>query len=137
MVTPQEKYFFQDDEIIVFKDIKPASKHHYLSVPKQHISNVTYLTSDHKELLDKLIQCGKKVLADNGGDTNNIRLGFHKPPFNSIDHLHLHIISPASEMSFLSGLIFRPNTWWFQALVIYWTLEMGSSERTSSIELFS
>lgn len=41
----------QDDQVMVFKDIKPASKHHYLSVPRQHIININYLKSaEHKDL---------------------------------------------------------------------------------------
>ncbi|KAJ8967746.1 hypothetical protein NQ317_010807, partial [Molorchus minor] len=41
---------YQDDELVIFKDKKPASKHHYLSVPRKHIVNINYLTSkDHKD----------------------------------------------------------------------------------------
>ncbi|KAJ8915762.1 hypothetical protein NQ315_004574 [Exocentrus adspersus] len=107
----------QDEQLMVFKDIKPASKYHYLCVPKEHIININYLqTLDHKDLLDKLISSGKKVLQENGGDINDIRMGFHRPPFNSVAHLHLHMISPASQMPFLSRLVFKPNTWWFQSV---------------------
>lgn len=41
---------YQDDEIAIFKDIKPAAKHHYLAIPKIHIKNAKYLTLDHKVL---------------------------------------------------------------------------------------
>ncbi|KAJ8960362.1 hypothetical protein NQ314_006090 [Rhamnusium bicolor] len=68
--------------------------------------------------MDKLIYNGIKVLEGNGGDINDITLGFHRPPFNSVGHLHLHVISPTSQMSFLSRLIFKPNTWWFQSVSI-------------------
>lgn len=45
---------YQDDQVIVIKDIKPGSKHHYLSIPKQHIININYLNSlDHKDLRKK------------------------------------------------------------------------------------
>jgi hypothetical protein len=47
------------------------------------------------------------------------RLGFHYPPFNSVQHLHLHAISPASSMSFVSRLIFRPGSWWFVSVSIH------------------
>jgi hypothetical protein len=50
---------------------------------------------------------------------NYDRFGFHYPPFNSIHHLHLHAISPASSMSFVSRLIFRPDSWWFVSVSIH------------------
>ncbi|KAF2897522.1 hypothetical protein ILUMI_08651 [Ignelater luminosus] len=104
---------YQDDEIAIFNDIKPAAKYHYLAIPKQHIQNVRSLTTDHKPLIEKLINTGKNVLQEKGADINDIRLGFHVPPFNSISHLHLHLISPASDMRLIGRMIFRPDTWWF------------------------
>lgn len=38
------------DDVIVFKDIKPASTFHFLAIPKEHIPNVNCLTKDHKDL---------------------------------------------------------------------------------------
>ncbi|CAH1098723.1 unnamed protein product [Psylliodes chrysocephalus] len=108
---------FENDEIIVFADIKPAAKHHFLVVPKNHIPSINSLVSqEDKLLIERMVQIGKKVLEDNGGDVNDVRLGFHCPPFNSISHLHLHVISPASEMGFFSRLVFKPNTYWFQCV---------------------
>nr|XP_023015929.1 histidine triad nucleotide-binding protein 3-like [Leptinotarsa decemlineata] len=108
---------YQDSDVVVIEDIKPAARHHYLAIPREHIDNVNKLsTLDHKTLVGKLVECGKKSIGENGGDLNDIRIGFHCPPFNSISHLHLHIISPASQMNFFSRLVFKPNTWWFQAV---------------------
>jgi len=67
-------------------------------------------------IVEKLIAAGRKAVQDHGGDVNDLRLGFHLPPFNSIGHLHLHVISPAGEMSFLHRLMFRPNSWWFASV---------------------
>lgn len=45
------KIKFENDDLMVFEDIKPAATHHYLSVPKEHIDSVHSLsTSDHKGL---------------------------------------------------------------------------------------
>jgi diadenosine tetraphosphate (Ap4A) HIT family hydrolase len=113
--APSEIYY-QDDDVLIFKDIKPSAKFHFLSIPKEHIPNVNSLTRDHLELLNKLITTSKEILVEKGGDVEDIRLGFHLPPFNSISHLHLHVISPASQMSTISRLIFKPHTWWFTSV---------------------
>ncbi|XP_046995809.1 adenosine 5'-monophosphoramidase HINT3-like isoform X2 [Schistocerca americana] len=63
--------------------------------------------------IEDMVRIGKEVLEERGGDVSDLRLGFHWPPFYSIGHLHLHVISPASDMSFVSQLIFRNNSWWF------------------------
>ncbi|KAL3271084.1 hypothetical protein HHI36_021583 [Cryptolaemus montrouzieri] len=107
------KICFQDEEIIAFHDIKPASKNHILVVPKQHIDNVNALDASNISLVEKMVDCGKSVLGELQADISDVRFGFHRPPFNSIKHLHLHCISPMSQMSFTQNLIFRPNTWWF------------------------
>lgn len=60
-----------------------------------------------------MIEMGKRVLSDNNGDVNEARLGFHWPPFYSVSHLHLHIISPVSEMGFFARQIYKPDTFWF------------------------
>jgi diadenosine tetraphosphate (Ap4A) HIT family hydrolase len=39
---------FQDDEYVVFPDIKPAAKHHHLIVTREHIRDVKVLTAEHK-----------------------------------------------------------------------------------------
>lgn len=36
---------YENEEVMVFKDIKPASKHHYLVIPKKHIKGANCLTS--------------------------------------------------------------------------------------------
>lgn len=42
--------FVQDEELVAFKDIKPAATHHYLIIPRQHISDAKILTSADKPL---------------------------------------------------------------------------------------
>lgn len=104
---------WKDDEYVAFPDIKPAAKHHYLIVTREHIRDVKVLTAEHKLIVEKLVEIGKKILAEKCADLSDVRFGFHYPPFTSIQHLHLHVISPASSMNFVSRIIFRPDSWWF------------------------
>lgn len=45
---------YQDKEIIIFNDIKPAAKYHYLSVPVKHISNINSVTTPEDISLCKI-----------------------------------------------------------------------------------
>lgn len=41
---------FQDENVVVFPDIKPAAPHHYLIVSKEHIVDAKTLSPEHKSL---------------------------------------------------------------------------------------
>ena len=49
-------------------------------------------------MLARMVAAGRKVLSDHSLDADDAQFCFHKPPYNSIDHLHLHVIATASEM---------------------------------------
>ncbi|XP_040285040.1 histidine triad nucleotide-binding protein 3 [Bufo gargarizans] len=103
-----------DEELACFKDIRPGAPYHYLVVPKKHVGNCKTLTSDHLQLVQNMVEVGKTVLQKNSvTDLEDIRLGFHWPPFCSISHLHLHVMAPASQLGFLSRMIYRVNSYWF------------------------
>ena len=37
----------QEAKYLLFKDIHPATEHHYLVIPREHYPNVKYLDSSH------------------------------------------------------------------------------------------
>ena len=54
------------------------------------------------------------VLANKQGfEKSSTRTGFHWPPFNTVNHLHLHVISPIENMSFVGRMMFKPDSFWF------------------------
>ncbi|RUS71194.1 hypothetical protein EGW08_021046 [Elysia chlorotica] len=110
---PGSRVLYESDGIAIFKDIRPAATHHYLVVPQKHVSDPKTLRRGDAELVERLVTCGQEFLVKQGGDVSETRLGFHWPPFNTVSHLHLHVICPASSMGWLASLIFRPNSFWF------------------------
>lgn len=60
-----------------------------------------------------MVEVGQQLVEQNGGSLGDCRFGFHWPPFNSIKHLHLHVIFPESGMSFIGRQIYRPGTFYF------------------------
>ncbi|ORY07189.1 HIT-like protein [Basidiobolus meristosporus CBS 931.73] len=91
---------YQDEDVIAFHDIRPAAKTHLLVVPTKHIETVKALQGHDYTTVKKMEAVGRRLLREQGYTEENTRLGFHIPPFNSINHLHLHCL----------GLPFR--NWW-------------------------
>ncbi|KAF7993008.1 hypothetical protein HCN44_005789 [Aphidius gifuensis] len=104
---------YEDDDLMCIKDIHPASDHHYLIIPKNHISNAKELKPDDEPLFDKIVDTVEVVTAQQGLNLSSVRTGFHWPPFNTINHLHLHVIGPIENMDFIKRQIFRENSFWF------------------------
>lgn len=48
--TQAADILYEDEELIIFKDIKPAAKFHILIVPKNHLKDAKSLKPENKEL---------------------------------------------------------------------------------------
>lgn len=104
---PETKLLAENEKIVVFKDRSPASKQHYLVVPKEHlVSPKTLCTEEHVELVNEMVSYGTEYLKQQGGNVTDMKIGFHWPPFTSVHHLHLHVIFPASEMPLMHKIIY-------------------------------
>lgn len=94
---------YEDDLIFIFNDKYPSAKVHILICPKEHIKSVDELTSNHLELLDHMEKKAHQVLT-NDLYVKEYFMGFHVPPFYSIKHLHMHLVS---EKSFYNKIFMR------------------------------
>ncbi|GFS46942.1 histidine triad nucleotide-binding protein 3 [Trichonephila inaurata madagascariensis] len=64
---------YQDDDYLAFRDIKPATSHHYLVIPKNHIRSVVNLTPSDIGLVRKLVEIGEIVLNNNSASVSDAR----------------------------------------------------------------
>lgn len=108
--TAPAKIVAQDDKFVAFKTIAPASSYHLLISPRQHIKNIDALTREDVPFLKDLKSFGLASLtADQAQD---VQLSFHVPPYNSIDHLHLHVIAYKSTRSWFDFFKYMPGAPW-------------------------
>ncbi|XP_074317398.1 bifunctional adenosine 5'-phosphosulfate phosphorylase/adenylylsulfatase HINT4-like [Silene latifolia] len=84
-----------DDKVVAFRDIKPSAFRHYLVIPIKHIPTVKELQRVHEDsaLVSHMLDVGKMLLQRDAPQSTDYRFGFHQPPFNSVDHLHLHCLA--------------------------------------------
>ncbi|XP_068433860.1 adenosine 5'-monophosphoramidase HINT3-like isoform X2 [Clinocottus analis] len=103
-----------DEKLLCFRDITPGAAHHYLVIPRTHIDNCKCLQAADIPLVERMVEMGWSVLKKTKlRNLDDVRIGFHIPPFSSVPHLHLHVLAPASEMTFKSQLHYGPQSHWF------------------------
>ena len=89
-------------DLLVFQDIHPRAPTHGLVIPKRFIESVFDLTPSDVPLLEEMQCVALAILQERHGadflTQGDYNLCFHVPPFNSVDHLHSHILAPQSEM---------------------------------------
>jgi len=86
---------FEDDDVIVFKDIKPTAQFHFLVIPKRHIASIVDIEIEDLNLMGKLILTAKKIADDFEFAQKGYRLlvRVEKGGGQEVDHIHLHLIS--------------------------------------------
>lgn len=89
---PSEKVY-EDEEMIIIKDINPQTKIHLLAIPKKHFESVSDMTESDAQIVGRcLYKIGK--LADKLGLENGYRIVSNKGDdgCQSVKHLHIHVL---------------------------------------------
>jgi len=110
----KNKIIAEDDTFIAFYDIKPDAEFHILVIPKLHRLGVDKLTGDDIDFLNEMQVFGKNITIKEAGEekSKSAIYGFHRPPFNSIKHLHMHCLA-GNWNKLLSGVSFTSYGFWF------------------------
>lgn len=84
---------YEDDDMIIIKDLNPQAPVHLLLIPKEHYANIVEMSDAQAQTLAK---CLKKLstLTDKLGLKNGFRLVSNKGEdgCQSVGHLHIHIL---------------------------------------------
>ena len=91
------EFFYEDEDIMAFRDIHPVAPVHILIIPKKHIESVNYLTKSDQALAGKLILIAKKISEDLKISEKGYKLLFRTGADGGqeVPHLHLHLIGGA------------------------------------------
>lgn len=85
--------FYEDKDVIVFKDVNPAAPVHLLIVPKKHIDSLNALSDRDAGLVAKMVFVAK-MMAEKQGIQNGYRLMINngREAGQVVYHLHIHLL---------------------------------------------
>ncbi|CAI2381109.1 unnamed protein product [Moneuplotes crassus] len=94
---------FKDENVVIFEDHRPKGEKHLQVVPLRHIQNIFECKSQDLDLIKEMKETALKLLQEMGFKKKEVVLGFHRPPFNSVQHLHMHAVgNPYSDKMYLT-----------------------------------
>jgi len=97
------RILYEDADFLAFPNIKRYAPLAALIIPKRFIpQDPLGLQHEHLELILKMKAIGEKIVKkENLGAWRNedYWLKFHRPPHISVEHLHLHVVAPFSQIT--------------------------------------
>lgn len=85
---------YEDDDMIIIKDIEPKAKNHFLCIPKNHFKLLSEMNEEQAQLVKRCLQKiptlekqlglkdGYRLVINQGDDAGQ-----------TVFHLHIHILS--------------------------------------------
>jgi len=91
METP---FVYENDRVVVFRDINPHAPVHLLIVPRRHIRSINDLTESDSDILAELIMVAQQMAKQENVAQSGYKLLYNveKGGGQVIFHLHLHLM---------------------------------------------
>ncbi len=86
---------FENESVLVVRDITPQAPTHLLALPKKHYAGVHLVPASESGLFQSLFSAISEVVKKEGLDENSYRLvmNFGEKAGQSVHHIHVHILS--------------------------------------------
>lgn len=102
---------YEDDDYLAILDIRPFTRGHSLVFPKNHTVDLTDTTPDTVAGMAALGQRIARAARTSGlhADGNNIAINDGKAAFQSVFHIHLHVVPrhAGDKLAFAKGMFLR------------------------------
>ena len=103
-VIPSSRVY-EDDDVLVFKDIHPSAPVQLLVIPKRHITGLSAVTAADQQVLGKMLWVASQV-AREAGCTDGFRTIINDGRVGRQDvfHLHMHVLGGAKPLGRMIAL---------------------------------
>ncbi len=85
-------FIFEDERIVVFKDIYPKARIHLLVVPKIHIKSLAEVSKKEADLMAHMLLLMPSLATNAGLHGFRTVINTGKEGGQVIDHLHFHLL---------------------------------------------
>ena len=105
---------YEDDDYLALLDIRPFTRGHTLVIPKAHTVDLTDTPPQTVATMAAIGQRIAKAARVSGlhADGNNIAINDGKAAFQSVFHIHLHVVPRRSgdKLAFAKGMLVRRDS---------------------------
>ena len=84
---------YEDKDYMVFDDIHPEARIHWLIVPKKHISTVQDADTSDDALLGGLFGIARHLAREYGISGYSLRVNVGADGGQTVRHIHMHLLS--------------------------------------------
>jgi histidine triad (HIT) family protein len=86
---------YQDDQLVVIKDINPQAPLHLLVVPRRHIETLNHLSPEDDALIGVMTRRAAALAKEHGYHDRGYRAVFNtnREAGQSVFHIHLHLLA--------------------------------------------
>lgn len=84
---------YEDDKLIVIRDIEPKAKLHYLCIPKTHFALLSEMDEKKSEILRYCFETIARIHGDLGlSDGYRVMINQGENGGQTVHHLHIHLL---------------------------------------------
>jgi histidine triad (HIT) family protein len=87
--------YYEDDEVIAFRDIHPVAPTHLLIIPRKHIATANEFSDEDSALIGKLSITASRIAKELRIDNSGYRLvmNCNRDAGQTVFHVHLHLLA--------------------------------------------
>ena len=88
------QFEFENETVIVFRDINPHAPVHWLIVPRKHIRSINDITENDRSIIAEITDVARQMAEKAGVAQSGYKLLFNveKGGGQVIFHLHMHLL---------------------------------------------
>ena len=85
---------YQDEDVVIFRDINPITPVHLLVVTRQHIPSLAVMSEAETPLVGKMVKAANKIAREQGIAESGYRLTINSGADSGqiVPHLHMHLM---------------------------------------------